>query len=81
MTLEWLKDRRKVIGSKQVKKALAEGQARVVFLAVDAEERITEPLRRMCSEQGVELNEQFDMSTLGRAARVEVKTAAVALLD
>jgi len=81
VALDWFKDCRKVIGSKQVKKAIAEGQARVVYLAADAEERIIMPLRQMCSEQGVELNEEYDMATLGRAARVEVKTAAVAILD
>ncbi len=81
MTLDTLRNCSKVAGSKQVKKALAEGRARKVYLASDADQAITAPLRRLCDEGGVEIEEQFDMAALGRAARVEVKTAAIAIVD
>lgn len=44
MTLEKLKKAERVIGIKQVTKAINKGQALYVFLAADADDRVIDPL-------------------------------------
>ena len=53
MALEHLKDAARVIGLKQVRKAVQGGRAAAVFLADDADARITVPLAELCEAQGV----------------------------
>ena len=53
MTLEALKNADKVIGIKQVTKAVNKGLATCVFLAGDADARVIEPLRTLCAEKGL----------------------------
>ena len=48
MALEHLKDAARVIGLKQVRKAVQGGRAAAVFLADDADARITAPLADLC---------------------------------
>ena len=48
MNLETLKDAKKVIGLKQVTKAVKRHSAGQVLLAGDADERIAEPLKELC---------------------------------
>ena len=47
-----LKTAQKVTGAKQVTRALKNGTARRVFLAQDADPRVTEPIQALCQEQG-----------------------------
>lgn len=47
-----LKKARKVIGVKQTKKAVERGEAIRVFLARDAEARLTGPVRALCEASG-----------------------------
>ena len=49
-----LKSAKKVTGAKQVTRALKNGTARRVFLAQDADPRVTEPIELLCREQGTE---------------------------
>ena len=51
-----------------------------MYLACDADPRLTEPLRVLCEQSGVETAEQYSMAQLGRACRIQVGTAAAALL-
>ena len=46
--LDELKGARKVIGLKQLRRALGAGSVRKVFLADDADPRLTEPLAEQC---------------------------------
>ena len=46
-----LKSAKKVTGAKQVTRALKNGTARRVFLAQDADPRVTEPIELLCREQ------------------------------
>ena len=66
MSLDELKDSKKVIGSKQVKKAIIKGLARKVYLADDAEPHIIEPLRELCRQHKVEIEEWKDMEATGQ---------------
>ena len=42
-----------VIGLKQTMRAVKRGQAKAVYVAEDAERKITEPLFELCSEKNV----------------------------
>ena len=67
-----------VVGAKQLRKALASGRARCVFLAENADPAITEPLAQMCETAGIELIWVSSMADLGRACGIEVGAAAAA---
>jgi large subunit ribosomal protein L7A len=80
LPLDELKDGNKVIGSKQVKKAVSQGIVRKVFIAKNAEPHIIEPLKQLCSQNQVEIILVDSMHSLGEACGIEVGSAAVALL-
>lgn len=69
----------KVVGLKQTARAVAEGRAREVYLACDADPRLIEPLKNACGA-GVTLHLELTMAQLGKAAGVSVGAAACALL-
>ena len=72
--LEDLSSKDKVVGLKQVRRA---GH---VFLARDADPRLTGPLEDCCREAGVPVAGGHTMAQLGRACGIDVPTAAAALL-
>ena len=78
--LEALATRDKVVGLKQTRRCLAAGLAREVYLACDADPRLTDPVREMCRASGVPVQEGYTLQQLGRAAGIPVGTAALALL-
>ncbi len=80
MLLDEIGNSKKVVGSKQVKKAVIKGIAGKVLLAGDAEPRIIEPLQDICQRHGVEIVMIETMQELGCACDIEVGSAAVALL-
>ncbi|BAL82389.1 putative ribosomal protein L7Ae-like [Selenomonas ruminantium subsp. lactilytica TAM6421] len=80
MTLEALKNANRVIGIKQVAKAVKRGNAKEVFIAKDAEARVTEPLMALCEEQQVPVSQESTMQELGTACGIEVGAAAAAVI-
>ena len=80
MTLDTLKSANRVIGIKQVSKAVKRESAACVFIADDADERVTAPLILLCEEQGVAVERAETMQVLGKACGIEVGAAAVAVL-
>lgn len=76
--LEDLQAYPKVVGVKQLKKALQAGKARRVFLARNADPAMTEPLEALCREACVPCTWVSDMRTLGRACGIDVGAAAAA---
>jgi large subunit ribosomal protein L7A len=78
--LRELKDSRKVIGTKQVKKALARGEVKKVYVATDAEPFVIEPIIELCRQKQVEIGTAETMKSLGTACGIDVGSAAVALL-
>ena len=80
MTLETLASLPHVTGVKQVTKAVSKGKASCVFVANDADERVTQPLRKLCVENGVELVGTATMAELGKACSIDVGSAAAAAL-
>lgn len=81
LPLDELTNSSKVIGSKQVKKAVNKGLARKVYIANDAEPHIIEPLKELCHHKQVEIVMVDNMKMLGDACGIEVGSAAVALLN
>lgn len=78
MSLEVLKNGKKSIGTKQTAKAVEKGLAAVVFVARDADERVVSPIRALCSQKGVPLEEGATMAEIGKACGIEVGAAAAA---
>ena len=81
MALEALKNANRVIGIKQVTKALRKGIAQGVYVADDADAHYIEPLLESCREQSVELVHVETMKALGEACGIEVGAAAAAILS
>ena len=75
-----LKNGSKVVGAKQVKRALTDGRARVVYLAEDADPRVTEPIQTLCQEMGVPFHRAPEMRALGEACGIAVGAAVAALV-
>lgn len=80
MPLTEIKDSPKLIGTKQVKKALGKGLVKKVFLASDAEPHIIQPIEQLCQQTGVEVVMVDSMKALGHACGIEVGSAAIAIL-
>ena len=76
-----LAGKRTVVGAKQLRKALASGQAKLVFLAANADPAITEPIEALCQLNHVEYAWVRSMTDLGHACGIEVGAAAAAALD
>lgn len=80
MSLEALKNAKKVIGVKQVTKAVSKGLADSVFVAADADKRVIHPLVELCDRKGVAVQEVATMAELGQACLIEVGAAAAAIV-
>lgn len=79
--LEKLRTAHKVTGAKQVGRALKNGQATCVFLAEDADPRVTEPIVALCSEQSIPVESVATMSRLGELCGISVGSAVAATIE
>ena len=70
-----------VVGIKQLKKALKNGNAKCVFLACNADPAITEPIAALCQQNSVDFAWVKSMTDLGCACGIEVGAAAAAAVD
>ena len=70
----------KVVGVKQVRRALAAGRVKRLYLARDADPQLTEPLERQAREQGVEAVWFDSMKELGQDCGIAVGAAVAAIL-
>ncbi len=78
--LEVLKNSNKAIGIKQTLKAVENKTAKVVFIARDADEKVTGPLRDLCLSSSIEIVYADTMKQLGKACGIEVGASAVCIL-
>ena len=69
-----------VVGVKQLKKALKNGNAHMVFLACNADPAITEPIAALCQQNSVDYAWVKSMTDLGHACGIEVGAAAAAAI-
>lgn len=70
----------KVVGAKQVKRALKDGRAKKVFWAENADPRVLQPLIQDAVRKGVPLQQIGTMKELGDACGISVGAAVAALL-
>lgn len=73
-----LENAAKVVGVKQVRRALSDGRAKRLYLAKDADPQLVQPLERQAAEQGVEVVWADTMRALGRACGIAVGAAVAA---
>ncbi len=78
--LSKLRTAHKVIGVKQSKKAVRDGEAEMVYVALDAEKRVVSPIYELCSQSGTPVKEIATMAELGDAVGIDVGAAVVAVL-
>ena len=70
-----------VVGAKQLRKALKNGNAHRVYLACNADPAVTEPIAALCQLNQVEIVWVRSMTDLGHACGIEVGAAAAATVD
>ena len=75
-----LKNSPKVVGVKQLRKALSRGAVTRVFLARDADPALTEPLEAAAGAAGTPVEWIPAMKDLGRACGISVGAAAAGRL-
>ncbi|MDR7416336.1 MAG: ribosomal L7Ae/L30e/S12e/Gadd45 family protein [Armatimonadota bacterium] len=81
MTLEALRQAaHRAVGTNQTAKAIQRGQALVVFVAKDADPRVTESVVRAAQQKGLPLVQEHTKRELGRACGIAVDAAAAAIL-
>ena len=78
--LDELKTANKVVGIKQIRKAMAAGRVKKVFLAADADPMLTEPIAEQCRARQIDVISVPTMQQLGAACGIPVKAAAAAIL-
>ncbi len=78
--LEELKTANKVVGIKQLRKALNSGEAKKVFIARDADPVLTEPLIKECEVLHVTVVSVPTMKQLGAACSISVDAAVAAII-
>lgn len=78
--LELLKNGNRAIGIKQTQKAVENDAAKLVFIAKDADEKITGRLKELCLSKGVALEYADTMKQLGKAVGIDVGASAACLL-
>ena len=79
-SLRMLSGQNRVVGAKQIRKALNAGKAKKVFLAKNADPALTEPLEAVCQRNSVECVWVRSMTELGNACGIEVGAAAAAVV-
>ena len=72
---------RKVVGTKQTLKALEKGDALIVLVARDADEKISRPVVALSEARGVELHYVDSMLELGKLCGIKVKAATAAIIE
>lgn len=70
----------KSVGAKQVKRALNSHEVEAVFIAMDAEKKITDQIIQICKENDIEVFQVENMNKLGEACGINVNAATAALL-
>jgi large subunit ribosomal protein L7A len=82
MFFELLKNGAKtVVGVKQTQKAIASSKAKMVLIAVDADEHVTAALVKACLQNQVPCEKGVSMQELGKACGIHVGAAAAAILN
>lgn len=79
--LDELEHTAKVVGVKQVRRALSDCRAKRLYLAQDADPQLTQPLAEQAGAQGIEVCWHPSMKELGRACGISVGAACGAVVS
>ena len=71
---------RRVVGTKQLLRAMDEGKVAHAFVAKDADLLLTKRVVDRCFERNIPCTQVESMEQLGRACGIDVKAAAAGLL-
>ena len=69
-----------VIGFKQCKKAASEGRIKILYVALDADKKITAEVVDTAKNSGADIIAVETMSELGNACKIDVGASLVAVL-
>jgi large subunit ribosomal protein L7A len=79
--LQTLKDSpKKVIGTKQTKRAILADEVEIVFIAKDADAHVVDSVIDMCKEKNIEIVYVDSKKELGKACGIDVSAASAAIL-
>lgn len=76
-----LKQKAKVAGVKQTKRAVQDGRAKCVYVAQDADPRVVEPVEALCVERSVPVERVPSMRELGAVCGIAVGCAVAAAVS
>jgi large subunit ribosomal protein L7A len=75
-----LKTHNKVVGAKQVKRAINSSNIEAVFIAEDAEKKVTSNIEELCIDKHIQIIHVKTMKDLGKACGIDINAAVAALL-
>ena len=70
-----------IAGAKQIRKAFVSGTVHQVYLAIDADPAVTEPILTMSQLHNAQITWVRSMTDLGHACGIEVGAAAAAVVN
>lgn len=73
--------RKKTVGAKQTLKAIERGQARLVYVARNADRHVVDPILQLCAAKNIPVIQVDSMQALGRACGIEVGCATTAVTE
>lgn len=77
---ERLEDDKKVVGVNQVKRAISSSKVSLVYVAEDAEMKITNEILDLCEKKQIPIIKVDTMKDLGDACGIDINAATAALL-
>lgn len=78
--LSRLNDNNKIVGTKQVRRAINSQDVEAVYIAKDAENNIKDEIAQICSERQIQVIYVENMKKLGDACGIDVNAATAALV-
>ena len=78
--LSYLKEAKKVVGTKQAKRAIINNEVNKIVVAKDADHKLINELVQLCSERSIEIIYFNSKKELGKACSIDVSAAAAAIL-
>lgn len=78
--LSKLKAHNKIVGAKQVKRALNSSLVELVYIADDADKKITMDIEELSISKQIQIVHVDTMETLGKACGIDINAAVAALL-
>lgn len=75
-----LTNNNKIVGAKQVKRALKTEEIQTVYIAEDAEKEVTNEIAQLCNNKDIQVIYVENMRKLGDACGIDVNAAVAALI-